>query len=524
MSEILTIRKIIDRIISGDIRIPAFQRGYVWLPTQVAFLLDSLYKGYPVGTLFLWNTSSRLKNEKMLGNFELPPPKKDYPVNYVLDGQQRITSIFSVFQTELQPSGNLEWTNVYYDIASENTPQESCFFALEPEEVDISRHFPMNTLFDSVKYREATSMFSQEQVVSIDRLQERFKEVFLPVQEYSSDERERVAIVFERINRAGTELDTYQLLTAWSWSEDFDLQEKLENLSAEVAPFGFKSIGADKDLVLKCFSGYISGDTSPGAILNLTGDQIRNSYVSVKEGLKGAIDFLRKELNVLSYEIMPYPAMIVSLTKFFATDYKSGFKITDKQRKSLIAWFWRCNLSRRYSAGVGKAHSSDIKELTLLKHDENHLITLGVPDIDVEWFMFNLFNINTINSRTFVLMLASCNPVSFISGAKVNLEMVLKSANKNEFHHIFPKSYLGGLGEENNAINCLSNICFLSSSDNQSIKDKSPSVYKGMVPVDSREIVAKSAMCPVNFFDLGYDDFLVERSGLLVEYAKKLCT
>ncbi len=84
MAEPLTIRRLIDRISVGDIRIPAFQRGYVWNPDQVAFLLDSLYKGFPIGTVFLWKTDVRLKTEKNLGQFVLPEPKKDYPVNYVL--------------------------------------------------------------------------------------------------------------------------------------------------------------------------------------------------------------------------------------------------------------------------------------------------------------------------------------------------------------------------------------------------------------------------------------------------------
>ncbi len=101
MAENLSIRKIIDRVISGEIRIPAFQRDFVWTPDQISFLLDSIYKNFPIGTVFLWKTSSRLESEKDLGNYTIPDPRKEHPVYYVLDGQQRITSLFSVFQTEL---------------------------------------------------------------------------------------------------------------------------------------------------------------------------------------------------------------------------------------------------------------------------------------------------------------------------------------------------------------------------------------------------------------------------------------
>ncbi|MFD1904641.1 DUF262 domain-containing protein [Paenibacillus rhizoplanae] len=82
---------------SGEIRIPAFQRGYVWSSEQVSYLLDSIYKGFPIGTILLWRTRERLKVERDLGNYTLPDPRKDYPIDYVLDGQQRLTSLFSVF-------------------------------------------------------------------------------------------------------------------------------------------------------------------------------------------------------------------------------------------------------------------------------------------------------------------------------------------------------------------------------------------------------------------------------------------
>ena len=148
------IRQIIERISSGDIRIPAFQRGYVWEPEQAAFLLDSIYKGFPIGTVVLWQTDERLSVEKNLGAFKLPEPKKDYPVNYVLDGQQRLTSLFSVFQTELSPADD-SWTDIYFDLDAEETLQESLFVPLEDAEVELARHFPVRTLFDSVQYREA---------------------------------------------------------------------------------------------------------------------------------------------------------------------------------------------------------------------------------------------------------------------------------------------------------------------------------------------------------------------------------
>ena len=113
-------------------------------------------------------------------------------------------------------------------------PQEVQFVPLSPDEVNTSEHFPISTLFDSVQYRRATENLPDEVKAEIDKLQETFKEVIVPVQLMETDNKSIVAIVFERINRAGVPLDSFQLLTAWSWSTDFDLQEKLDELSGEI--------------------------------------------------------------------------------------------------------------------------------------------------------------------------------------------------------------------------------------------------------------------------------------------------
>ena len=77
----LSIRKIIEKTLSGEIRIPSFQRGFVWEPEKVAFFIDSLYKGYPIGSLLFWRTNIRLENERQLGNYSLPEPTKGYGIS-----------------------------------------------------------------------------------------------------------------------------------------------------------------------------------------------------------------------------------------------------------------------------------------------------------------------------------------------------------------------------------------------------------------------------------------------------------
>lgn len=522
MAESLTIRRIIERVISGEIRIPAFQRDWVWTPQQVSFLLDSIYKHFPIGTVFLWKTNALLESEKNLGNFTIPDPRKEHPVYYILDGQQRMTSLFSAFQTELAPSNNYEWLDIYFDFDASDDIQESKFVALASADIVANKHFPMKVMFDAGKFYTEVSKLDPEKRDVILNVQQMFQEYTLPVQEFETDSKESIAIVFERINRAGTPLNTYQLLIAWSWSADFDLQEEFSELAEELKPYGFGNFALDKDLQLKCCSGIIKGETSPSAIMNLTGEDVRINFEKIKNGIKGAIEFLKDQLKVNSLEWLPYPSMIVPLSAFFATDKVSGMSYNDNQRKQLIKWFWKSNLTRRYSAAIQEKHMQDISLMKALSVNDTALIAEFDCILESQYFSNSLFNVGSVNTKTFVLMLASCGPRSFISGAHVRLGEVLKTVNRNEFHHIFPKKHLERLGVDKKKINCLANFCFLNNADNQTIKDKAPKDYKSLLPASSIKNILESAICPENALDKDFDDFISERIKKLIEYAGEL--
>jgi hypothetical protein len=520
MSEPITIRKLVDRITSGDIRIPAFQRDFVWEPDQIAFLMDSIYKRFPIGTIILWKTDNRLSSEKDLGCFSLPEPRKDYPVNYVLDGQQRVTSLFSVFQTELS-SNDENWVDIYFDMQSEGSIQESLFYPLEPEEVDSSRHFPINVLFDSVAYRRATEGLIEENLEKIDKLQEKFKEYLLPNEVFESDDQNSVAIVFERINRAGTELDIFQLLSAWSWSDDFDLTDKFQELQEEIVEHGYDELCNDKDLQLRICSGIINGETTPAKILELKGEEIRENFDKIRKGIIGAIDFLKRELNVISFNLLPFPGLMVPLSVFFSTEKSEGIDYTNKQKETLCEWLWRSLFTRRYSAGVNDKQANDIKEILLLRNDENHIFKLPSREFKFDFIKSN-FSVRNANSKSLILLLSSLSPYSFLSGAKIDLGKVLQKINKNEFHHIFPQKYLEGLGKPKKEINVLANICFLSRGDNNRIKAKAPEIYFNDIPPANCDLYLSNALIPKDIKLINYEEFLIKRSELIKERANSL--
>lgn len=520
MSEPITIKKLIDRISSGDIRIPAFQRDFVWEPDQVAFLLDSIYKGFPIGTVILWKTENRLNSEKRLGCFELPPPRKDYPVNYVLDGQQRLTSLFSVFQTDLEPASD-EWVDIYFDMHAQEAVQESLFIALDDTEVDPKRHFPVKTFLDSIAYRKATSDLSNDEIIKIDSVQDKFRTYLIPNETFETDDRNKVAIVFERINRAGTELDVFELLAAWSWSDQFDLVQKFQSLEEKIEDHNFSELCRERDLLLKICSGVICGHTTPKSILDLQGDDIRGRFNEIEAGILGAIDFLRREAGVKHYKMLPFPALLSPLSSFFSTNKADGQKYTSKQKEVILKWLWISIFSRRFASDVNEKQATDIRQLQKLKNDENYAFVFPKAEVKIDFRKSN-FSIGNANSKALIMLLNSVNPKSLLSGAAVDLDKVLKKGSKHEFHHVFPRAHLTSEGIDRQDINVLANICFLTRSDNNKIKDASPKVYGQEIAINKRSEYISSALLPNDFDVLDYQAFLDARSDILTDHAKKL--
>lgn len=321
----------------------------------------------------------------------------------------------------------------------------------------------------------------------------------------------------------GVELDTLQLLSAWTWSEDFDLQSEFTELAEELSPHGFKDVGEDSDLLLRCCSAILNGSASPASIIELNGQEVRERFREVKKGIFGAIDFLRQNLNVYNTSTLPYSNIIIPLSVFFATKEEQNTTPNDKQRIILENWIWKTFFTRRYSKRLEQLNE-DIKYVLNLKQgDESKLGNFDV-EINKDFFLDTRFSTNTVDTKTFILLLASLSPKSFISGNPVALENVLRDSNKKEFHHLFPKKYLGNLGIESSKINAIVNFAIINRSDNNKISGSSPSEYVKLMPSnkDSLEAIMNSSACNVELFNDNFDSFWNIRAEELLTISKNL--
>ena len=514
MSDPFTVRKSIDKLIDGTVRIPGFQRPFVWEPQRAALLMDSIYKQYPVGSLLLWRTKHRLKTERKLGVFQLPPPDADYPVDYVLDGQQRLTSVFSTFQTTLKPTDSEAdvWLPIYYDFLAEEDAQDSRFVALKPEDALPDKYFPLSVFLDPVAFSRATSALTESRQEEIVRVQARFTESLIPVQTFESEDRTSVAIVFERVNRMGIELDIFQLLTAWTWSEEFDLQQRFAALAEEFEDFGFEQVGDDPDLMLRCAAAVLQRDPSPTSLVNVNGSDVRAAFDGVARAIRRAIDFVRTNFHARDVRLLPYSALLIPLAAFFSV--RPSASVRDTERKTLTKWFWRACFSHRYSGNPQRNIRRDIEEAVKLREGKKSALADIPGPTDADFFRSHRFSIRTVATKSFILLLAHYHPRSFLSGQPIAVEKVLSEPNRHEYHHCYPKAKLTDRPPED--VNALANFAIISRAENREISDKLPSEYRSLMPADPSKIMASAAI-PTSLFKDDFRKFMYDRTRMLWE-------
>jgi hypothetical protein len=522
------IKDLINDLERGKMKVPSFQRGFVWERERVAYFIDSIYKGFPFGSILLWRTKTPLRTERNLGAYKLPNNDPDYPIDYILDGQQRTTSIFGVFQTSLnaEEGENIDWTHLFFEL---NSQESVPFQYLEDfNNYDNTKYFPLKYVFDAPKYRQITRNLEESIAQQIDDLVERFTKARISIERFETEKPEYVATVFERINRQGVELDTLQLLSVWNWSDDFDLQEKFREIAEELEPFGFKEIGSN--LLLKCCSAIVNNTANPNSFISLSGNTVREKFEEINTGIFGAIDFLKKNLNVFSLKLLPMENILVVLAALFASPQKQPSPILYQNYKSIYKWFWRACFSERYAIGGTKSADLDLEEVKKLKAGEAHRLGEFTISLSTDFFLKKTFRSGTVASSVFVLLLAQEQPLNFIQGTKISLEAVLQQGNRKEFHHIFPKAYLKRENPDisSEKINCLGNFSILSRTDNNSIKDLPPSQYvrEKMPSTDPSDVdkILKTHFCSSQHMKSDdFDSFLITRAELMLQKAKDLC-
>ncbi|OGY24532.1 MAG: hypothetical protein A2172_03905 [Candidatus Woykebacteria bacterium RBG_13_40_15] len=519
--EQLKLSDIITEISNGNLRIPRFQRNYIWERPRVVALLNSIYKEYPIGTFFFWEAAPEyLHLYRNIPELKIPEPTGDRPFKFILDGQQRITSLYVAIKglvLTIKDSRQNDKSIDYSEIS----------FDLDREEFTIKR--PDNTRFVSLSsvlepnHFEIFRTLTDERAKAFEKCYKMFSLYPLSVVNVRGQGLGEACEIFERINQGGVKLSLFDLVVASTWSNEFDLKEEVAELNKEFVSKGFGDL--DPEIFLQALSLVIKGQATRAAQLQLQKDEISKNWKKITESLKLSVDYLVANLGVKIYEFIPYRAILPMVTYLFA---KSGRRSLSKSQKEFLdEWFWKSTFSERYKASTASIMGEDRRDLfdNVLKGSRvkvEYPINVTLKDIENT----KMYRYSGVRNGILCL-LAQNKPRHFKNGGFINLDhATLSDFNSSERHHIFPRAFLKKVNKTTNE-NSIANFCFIPSELNLEISSKSPKEYFNSFKKSNEDFSAtlKSHLIseqetPTIWVD-NYDNFLKQRSNLLLKEIEK---
>ncbi|MET4493247.1 DUF262 domain-containing protein [Bradyrhizobium sp. LA7.1] len=509
------IEELAGRILRGDILLPKFQREFVWEKHQILDLLDSIANNYPIGSVLLWRSRELLKSERNIADLEIAKTQSGYPVNYLLDGQQRLSTICGALYWNGSEAES-RW-NLAYDLRAK------AFLHLDTLDDPPLHQIRLNKIIDPSAYFLHVSSLKTLGAPDVDALEAQAKELFDRFKDYKiatvtlhEMSVEAVAPIFERINSRGTPLTIVDLMRAATWSEQFDLIDAIADISDELSNKYFG--GIERKAILRSISAAAGGGFSEASIDGLrkhSSGELEAAVKSTKEAYSRAVDFMSTELHIPSDKQIPYVNQVVVLAEVF----RLIKHLTPAQLASVRRWFWRTAVAGYFGGWNTGNMGSDQKAVTSFATAQKTEIESVVHDPGAAIWTAQQFRSNTAHSKILILLLAFSKPLDLLTSQSIDTGDALYHGNTKEFHHFFPRDYLKSKGVATRKANVLANFVMLTAASNKRITNRAPSDYLKEVKKElggnldkvlARNLITHEAFEAAMQDD--YDKFLDERA------------
>jgi len=446
------LHSLIDSIESGDIVIPDFQRSFVWEPEAVRELLVSIVAGYYIGALLSLNVQ-KSKSEfaiKLVEGVEKNNPKAKISsiVKVMLDGQQRISSLYYAFKKPdmgLKNQKNRYFFFLDIDLALKGG-EESINDAVigvssnhknKLEEVYNNKSIvEFSQLTDTVYLHEKFQ--KHKKVKEIIKLAESIKLYELTIIEMPSDTSPvRIVETFERINRTGKPLSIFELLTARLYNKGVKLRDLLEK-SIQSEPL-LKIIQPETILRIMVLIQESKEVKEPNKeqILKLKWDTFEKNWERACEGLVLACNKLTNiktgygviDLN----KWMPYQSMLVPLSALLL-HLKETKKDNNQNYIKLDKWYWTSVFNETYEQSTNSVSKQDYEQMMNYFSDSNK-IPKSIIDFDINNIDLTVESQGSAVYRGIMCMITKKGAFDFKTGQEPKF-----SPSDIQDDHIFPKS------------------------------------------------------------------------------------
>lgn len=571
-----TVAEILKSIDTGKTQLPDFQRGWVWDDRRIKALIASIANSFPVGALmFLEYGNDSIHFQKRLFEGVDESAVNVIPDNLVLDGQQRLTSMYTALYNRkpvhTQSEQKKQLLRFYYldiqkclepDIDMEeavlSVPDDrkiktdigrTIVLDLSTQEKEFEHHvFPLNIVFDSIAcstWRNAYQKYHGYSAVILARYAIFEAKVLIPIMGYkvpviSLDKdtpKEAVCQVFENVNTGGVSLSVFELMTATFATNDFKLREdwgkraerfieksswgsarKQDAILADVASTDFLTAVT----LLSRYNTNKSGGEAVSCkrkdVLKLNLKEYKKYADSLEQGFVDAAKFL-KEQRIFTSRDLPYSTQLIPMAVFCTL---LGNKIQDSTvSKKIARWFWSGILGEMYGGANETRYVNDVVGvMNWVEKDSTE------PDTVARAY-FNptrLLSLKTRGSAAYkgiMALILKSGARDFITGRA--MDFTVFTDENTDIHHIFPRGYCKSK-YDSNKWDSIINKTPLFARTNRIIGGNAPSVYlqriqdQKHVTRENLEIYVSSHQIDIDtLFADNFNAFVIARSKYLLK-------
>jgi hypothetical protein len=424
------VEDLVHQVREGRVRVPEFQRGLKWGSQQVLDLFDSIYRGYPIGSLLLVKRRAPAA-QIHLGPLVIGAPEMS-DAWWVVDGQQRLTALAgSMARPEPIPGTPDDPFVVYFDPARRE-------FKAPPRDDEVPTLWvPATLLLDATRLSEWVLKWPHRDDRELSRAVfeagKRLREYRVPMYVLDSGEDEVLREIFFRVNNSGKRLE---------WSEVHDA------LFGHAGPAP-ASIGKLADALTDLGMGTLDHGELTSCLLAIRGLDVTRTLAEHKRrdpnSLRGAVaealpvlrqtlSFLRTHAAVPHVRLLPRTFVVEVLARFFILHPEP----TPRTLELLTRWVWRVflgeegyderTLRRRGILDIGD-DDEEASVQALLK-----LVSRVLPP--TRWP--ETFDARAARSRLVLLALASLGPRSFDDGRPIDVAALVTERSADAFRPIVP--------------------------------------------------------------------------------------
>ena len=423
----MALEDVIQLASAGRLRMPSFQRPFRWEPADRRALLDSIYRGYPVGTLLLW------KNPPSDTEFGRPLDRAGADARVqgdqylVIDGQQRLTTLWEA----LGRKPKAKEAAIVFDIQREEvhtrhlTPDE-----LEPRAPSKNGNelpqVPLYLVLDAASLSEwVPKWLSLEDRRRYFDLGKRIREYRLGLYIVEGADIEALRHVFDRVNTTGKEMRREEVFDALVGSRIAkDGAAGLALVNARLSDLGFGEL--DASTILKAFEAIRGDQVGRLDPRQLVVKDAENDLLRTADAIRAAIEFLRDHAHIPHVAVQPYELPVVVLALFFAKHKKPSPRSLILLRR----WLWRGSLGERLggASGTMQQHVTDVTDdedqsVQALLHRTGSAVDIILDD----WSRTAGASVASARGKMLICALLARQPRDLATGERIDVSALFRN-------------------------------------------------------------------------------------------------